>query len=116
MWQVAVTDLCQEGPIQAVEIQVESPSLANMCRTHHAVITRMQVRQPLMSLPQRYPAGDGDRTVGVCGCLWGVAGHSLCLSASTCTCAAAYPPGSAQAEWSRLPHHLPQAPEGSALA
>lgn len=42
VWQVTVTDLCPEGPIQAVEIQVESPSLANMCGVHHAVIRRMQ--------------------------------------------------------------------------
>ncbi|XP_066237633.1 Fanconi anemia core complex-associated protein 100 isoform X2 [Saccopteryx leptura] len=40
--EVAVTDLCPAGPIQAVEIQVESSSLDNMCRTHHAVIRRMQ--------------------------------------------------------------------------
>ncbi|KAM5217070.1 Fanconi anemia core complex-associated protein 100 isoform 1-T2 [Hipposideros larvatus] len=40
--EVTVTDLCPEGPIQAVEIQVESPSLANMCGVHHAVIRRMQ--------------------------------------------------------------------------
>lgn len=41
-----MTDLCLAGPIQAVEIQVESPSPANMCMAHHAVIRRMQVRQP----------------------------------------------------------------------
>ncbi|XP_006753124.1 PREDICTED: Fanconi anemia core complex-associated protein 100, partial [Myotis davidii] len=40
--QVAVADLCPAGPVQAVEIQVESSSLANMCRAHHAVIGRMQ--------------------------------------------------------------------------
>ncbi|XP_064126630.1 Fanconi anemia core complex-associated protein 100 isoform X1 [Loxodonta africana] len=40
--EVAVTDLCPEGPIQAVEIQVESTSLANMCRAHQAVISRIQ--------------------------------------------------------------------------
>ncbi|XP_016070914.1 PREDICTED: Fanconi anemia core complex-associated protein 100 [Miniopterus natalensis] len=40
--EVAVTDLCPAGPIQAVEIQVESSSLANMCRAHHAVVGRMQ--------------------------------------------------------------------------
>ncbi|KAM8786681.1 Fanconi anemia core complex-associated protein 100 [Rhynchonycteris naso] len=40
--EVAVTDLCPAGPIQVVEIQVESSSLDNMCRTHHAVIKRMQ--------------------------------------------------------------------------
>lgn len=44
--QVAVTDLSPAGPIQAVEIQVESSSLANMCRAHHAIIRRMQVLQP----------------------------------------------------------------------
>lgn len=44
MLQVAVADLCPAGPVQAVEIQVESSSLANMCRAHHAVIGRMQVR------------------------------------------------------------------------
>ncbi|XP_014644842.1 PREDICTED: Fanconi anemia core complex-associated protein 100 isoform X1 [Ceratotherium simum simum] len=40
--EVVVTDLCLAGPIQAMEIQVESSSLANMCRAHHAVIGRMQ--------------------------------------------------------------------------
>lgn len=44
MLQVAVTDLCPAGPIQAVEIQVESSSLADMCRAHHAIIGRMQVQ------------------------------------------------------------------------
>nr|XP_036853583.1 Fanconi anemia core complex-associated protein 100 isoform X9 [Manis javanica] len=39
---VMVTSLCPEGPVQAVEIQVESPSLANMCQAHHAIIERMQ--------------------------------------------------------------------------
>ncbi|KAK2112347.1 hypothetical protein P7K49_012094 [Saguinus oedipus] len=39
---VAMTDICPAGPIQAVEIQVESSSLADMCRAHHAVIGRMQ--------------------------------------------------------------------------
>lgn len=40
--EVAVTDLSPAGPIQAVEIQVESSSLANMCRAHHAIIRRIQ--------------------------------------------------------------------------
>ncbi|XP_029417088.1 Fanconi anemia core complex-associated protein 100 isoform X2 [Nannospalax galili] len=40
--EVAVTDLSPAGPIQAVEIQVESSSLADMCRAHHAIIRRMQ--------------------------------------------------------------------------
>ncbi|XP_027281221.1 Fanconi anemia core complex-associated protein 100 isoform X4 [Cricetulus griseus] len=40
--EVSVTDLSPAGPIQAVEIQVESSSLANMCRAHHAIIRRMQ--------------------------------------------------------------------------
>ncbi|XP_012511821.1 PREDICTED: Fanconi anemia-associated protein of 100 kDa [Propithecus coquereli] len=40
--EVAVTDLCPAGPIQVVEIQVESSSLADVCRAHHAVIGRMQ--------------------------------------------------------------------------
>ncbi|KAG3268301.1 Fanconi anemia core complex-associated protein 100 [Ictidomys tridecemlineatus] len=40
--EVAVTDLCPAGPIQAVEIQVESSSLADMCRAHHAIVGRMQ--------------------------------------------------------------------------
>ncbi|KAB0396033.1 hypothetical protein E2I00_012912, partial [Balaenoptera physalus] len=30
------------GPIQAMEIQVESSSLANMCRAHHAIVGRLQ--------------------------------------------------------------------------
>lgn len=41
--QVAMNDLSPAGPIQAVEILMESPSLAHMCRTHHAVIRRIQV-------------------------------------------------------------------------
>ncbi|KAK2499955.1 hypothetical protein MC885_015859 [Smutsia gigantea] len=40
--QEVVTSLCPEGPIQALEIQVESPSLASMCQAHHAIIGRMQ--------------------------------------------------------------------------
>ncbi|XP_006886214.1 PREDICTED: Fanconi anemia-associated protein of 100 kDa [Elephantulus edwardii] len=40
--EVAVTDLCPAGPIQAVEIQVESTSLADVCRAHHAVVGRIQ--------------------------------------------------------------------------
>ncbi|XP_012888594.1 PREDICTED: Fanconi anemia-associated protein of 100 kDa [Dipodomys ordii] len=40
--EVAVTDLSPAGPIQAVDIQVESPSLADMCRAHHAIVGRMQ--------------------------------------------------------------------------
>ncbi|XP_021563591.1 Fanconi anemia core complex-associated protein 100 [Carlito syrichta] len=40
--EVAMTDLCPAGPIQTVEIQVESSSLADMCRAHHAIIRRMQ--------------------------------------------------------------------------
>lgn len=41
--QVAMNDLSPAGPIQAVEILMESPSLAHTCRMHHAVIRRMQV-------------------------------------------------------------------------
>lgn len=37
-----MNDLSPAGPIQAVEILMESPSLAHMCRTHHAVIRRIQ--------------------------------------------------------------------------
>ncbi|XP_020043397.2 Fanconi anemia core complex-associated protein 100 isoform X4 [Castor canadensis] len=40
--EVAVTDLSPAGPIQAVEIQVDSSSLADMCRAHHAIVGRMQ--------------------------------------------------------------------------
>ncbi|XP_044838956.1 Fanconi anemia core complex-associated protein 100 isoform X3 [Mauremys mutica] len=40
--QVAVNDLCPAGPIQAVEILIQSPSLADMCRVHQAVIRRIQ--------------------------------------------------------------------------
>uniref|UniRef100_A0A8D1NCS8 Fanconi anemia core complex-associated protein 100 n=1 Tax=Sus scrofa TaxID=9823 RepID=A0A8D1NCS8_PIG len=43
--EVSVTDLCPAGPLQAVEIQLESSSLANMCRAHHAVVGRLQVWQ-----------------------------------------------------------------------
>ncbi|XP_053748258.1 LOW QUALITY PROTEIN: Fanconi anemia core complex-associated protein 100 [Panthera pardus] len=40
--EVTVTHLCAAGPMQAVEIQVESSSLANLCQAHHAVIGRLQ--------------------------------------------------------------------------
>ncbi|XP_055431333.1 Fanconi anemia core complex-associated protein 100 [Bubalus kerabau] len=40
--EATVTDLCPAGPIQAMEIQVESSSLANMCRAHHAIVGRLQ--------------------------------------------------------------------------
>ncbi|NXT78812.1 FP100 protein, partial [Zapornia atra] len=40
--QVAMNDLSPAGPIQAVEILMESPSLADMCRMHHAVVRRIQ--------------------------------------------------------------------------
>ncbi|KAM4844083.1 Fanconi anemia core complex-associated protein 100 [Thomomys bottae] len=40
--EVAVTDLSPAGPLQAVEIQVESSSLASMSRLHHAIVGRMQ--------------------------------------------------------------------------
>ncbi|KFV65320.1 Fanconi anemia-associated protein of 100 kDa, partial [Dryobates pubescens] len=39
---VAMDDLSPAGPIQAVEILMESPSLAHVCRMHHAVIRRIQ--------------------------------------------------------------------------
>ncbi|XP_025892661.1 Fanconi anemia core complex-associated protein 100 [Nothoprocta perdicaria] len=40
--EVSMNDLSPAGPIQAVEILMESPSLADMCRVHHAVIRRIQ--------------------------------------------------------------------------
>ncbi|CAM5155543.1 unnamed protein product [Eretmochelys imbricata] len=40
--EVAVNNLCPAGPIQAVEILIQSPSLADMCRVHQAVIRRIQ--------------------------------------------------------------------------
>ncbi|KAM9371356.1 Fanconi anemia core complex-associated protein 100 [Phaethornis superciliosus] len=40
--EVAMNDISPAGPIQAVEILMQSPSLAHMCRTHHAVIRRIQ--------------------------------------------------------------------------
>lgn len=54
--QVAMNDLSPAGPIQAVEILMESPSLADMCRMHHAVIRRIQVR----AVPRGCAAGPGD--------------------------------------------------------
>lgn len=54
--QVAVAGLCSAGPVQAVEIQVESSSLANLCRAHHAVVGRMQVR-PAAPWGQGLPPG-----------------------------------------------------------
>ncbi|XP_075760172.1 Fanconi anemia core complex-associated protein 100 isoform X2 [Pelodiscus sinensis] len=40
--EVAVNNLCPAGPIQAVEILLQSPSLADLCGVHQAVIRRMQ--------------------------------------------------------------------------
>uniref|UniRef100_A0A8C0PLS1 FA core complex associated protein 100 n=1 Tax=Canis lupus familiaris TaxID=9615 RepID=A0A8C0PLS1_CANLF len=40
--EVTVTQVCAAGPLQAVEIQVESSSLATLCKAHHAVIGRLQ--------------------------------------------------------------------------
>jgi len=40
--EVAVTHLCTAGPMQTVEIQVESSSLASLGSAHHAVIGRLQ--------------------------------------------------------------------------
>ncbi|XP_061471717.1 Fanconi anemia core complex-associated protein 100 [Rhineura floridana] len=40
--EVAVSDLSPSGPIQAVEIIIQSSSLANMCQLHHAVVRRIQ--------------------------------------------------------------------------
>lgn len=53
--QVAMNDLSPAGPIQAVEILMESPSLAHMCRTHHAVIRRIQVPPGGQGGPQVTP-------------------------------------------------------------
>lgn len=62
--QVAMNDLSPAGPIQAVEILMESPSLADMCRMHHAVIRRIQVRSAAAAglcrwLQQTWPWGAG---------------------------------------------------------
>lgn len=84
VWQVAVTDLCLEGPVQAVEIQVESSSLANMCGVHHAVIRRVQVRQPSAC---RSLCEAGGQDPGVCGALHGGNRPAFpLLSASKCMC------------------------------
>nr|XP_056722861.1 Fanconi anemia core complex-associated protein 100 [Euleptes europaea] len=40
--EVAVSDLSPAGPIQAVEIIIQSSLLANMCQLHHAVVRRIQ--------------------------------------------------------------------------
>ncbi|XP_078240434.1 Fanconi anemia core complex-associated protein 100 isoform X1 [Pogona vitticeps] len=40
--EVAVSDLSPTGPIQAVEIIIQSSSLANMCQMHHAVVRHIQ--------------------------------------------------------------------------
>ncbi|XP_054448920.1 Fanconi anemia core complex-associated protein 100 [Pteronotus mesoamericanus] len=40
--EVTVTDVCPAGPLRAVEIQVESTSLASMCMAHSAVLGRLQ--------------------------------------------------------------------------
>lgn len=63
--QVAMNDLSPAGPIQAVEILMESPSLAHMCRTHHAVIRRIQV-PPRAGAPQVTP-NPLERSLGCSG-------------------------------------------------
>ncbi|XP_048346490.1 Fanconi anemia core complex-associated protein 100 isoform X3 [Sphaerodactylus townsendi] len=40
--EVTVSDLSPAGPIQAVEIIIQSSLLANMCQLHHAVVRRIQ--------------------------------------------------------------------------
>uniref|UniRef100_A0A8D0HDW6 FA core complex associated protein 100 n=1 Tax=Sphenodon punctatus TaxID=8508 RepID=A0A8D0HDW6_SPHPU len=40
--EVTVSDLCPAGPIQAVDILIQSPSLGVMCQVHEAVIRRIQ--------------------------------------------------------------------------
>lgn len=100
--QVAVNNLCPAGPIQAVEILIQSPSLADMCRVHQAVIRRIQVQIPpprqrgglrLQQLPQpgwercsELPLAERQATAACPGrCLshlyfWGrLAGNELCL-------------------------------------
>lgn len=57
--QVAMNDLSPAGPIQAVEILMESPSLAHMSRTHHAVIQRIQVPPRGQGGPQSDPKPPG---------------------------------------------------------
>lgn len=85
--QVAVTPLCAAGPMQTVEIQVESSSLRSLCSTHHAVIGRLQVRGPAWGV------GDGGcrehGTVGTGAACMGVTGPSLLLpSVPICSCSA----------------------------
>ena len=67
--QVAVTDLCPAGPLQAVEIQVESSSLANMCQAHHAIIGRMQVCQSVLGSVGKSAGWWEHGTMVVCGYL-----------------------------------------------
>lgn len=91
MLQVAMTDLCPAGPIQAVEIQVESSSLADICRAHHAVVGRMQVCRPareggqdlgsLTKVPAWDPVPAGH---GVCGSLPGSCRKIQARSAAEC--------------------------------
>ena len=66
--QVTVTHLCAAGPMQAVEIQVESSSLANLCQAHHAVIGRLQVHGPAQEVGVRWWE---QGTVADRGCLRG---------------------------------------------
>nr|XP_060620248.1 Fanconi anemia core complex-associated protein 100 [Anolis sagrei ordinatus] len=40
--EVAVSDMNTAGPLQAVEIVIQSSPLANMCQMHHAVVRRIQ--------------------------------------------------------------------------
>ncbi|XP_077056920.1 Fanconi anemia core complex-associated protein 100 isoform X1 [Siphateles boraxobius] len=41
--EVTLGDLCSEGPLEVLEIRVESTSVAAVCGLHHAILRRLQV-------------------------------------------------------------------------
>lgn len=41
--KVTLGDLCSEGPLEVLEIGVESTSVAAVCGLHHAILRRLQV-------------------------------------------------------------------------
>lgn len=94
-----MADLCPAGPIAAVEIQVESPSLASTCGVHHAVVRRVQVCHPSWACWGGVsPGQQGQDLGGLWLCVWGL----LTLSA-----APQQAPGAFTADRLKRCSHLP---------
>lgn len=41
--KVTLGDFCSDGPLEVLEIRVESSSVAAVCGLHHAILRRLQV-------------------------------------------------------------------------